>query len=608
MSDTDQTGVVEAALACALRGWPVFPVHGILDGACTCGGPACGSPGKHPRTKDGHHAATTDPDRIRSWWKRWAHSNLAVRTGSFSDLLVLDVDGEPGERSLCELQSRHMALPKTTAVETGTGRHLYFRHSGVSVSCSAGRLGSGLDVRADGGYVLAPPSRHRTGKCYRWTTPPDASPSRLPGWLLGLVLARPAAHTGVSPPDVIAQGSRNETLTSIAGTMRRRGLQPEEILPALRAVNERRCTPPLPAAELRGIARSVGRYQQTEKTTRDNPRTPRPRPVVVPLASVQPVRPSWLWPGRIPMGKLTLLAGDPGLGKSLLALDVAARVSSGADWPDTANPAAPGFVLLLSAEDDPADTVRPRLDAAGADVERITLLSAVLDGDGQRCFDIGRDVALLREILHTTAGVTLLVIDPLSAYLGSIDSHANADVRNALAPLAALAAEHGVAVLAITHLRKASGKAVYRMMGSLAFVAAARSAWLVEKDTELDRRLLLPVKSNLAPDQTPMAYTILDRGQGPVVSWQPGPVSAHVHQLSTDPTPSDLAPFDRALGLLASLLANGPRATAEVEDQARATGISVATLRRAREHLGISTTKLGYQGQWHLALPKDAQP
>jgi hypothetical protein len=189
-----------------------------------------------------------------------------------------------------------------------------------------------------------------------------------------------------------------------------------------------------------------------------------PGPLLRCFSDIAPKPLRWLWPSRIPLGKLTLLIGDPGLGKSLLTADIASRVTRGRPFPDGAT-CESGSVIFLSAEDDAADTIRPRLDAAGADVSRVHTLEAVrvqlTDGSlTEKAFNLETDCAALEVALRKHPDVRLIVIDPISAYLGGVDSHSNAEVRGVLARLATLAAQHGVAVLCITHLRKSAGAAV----------------------------------------------------------------------------------------------------------------------------------------------------
>lgn len=354
--------------------------------------------------------------------------------------------------------------------------------------------------------------------------------------------------------------------------------------------------------------------------------TPKPlpidgAPVIVRLSDVKPEPVAWLWPGRFALGKLTLIAGDPGLGKSFLTLNMAARVSTGAGWPDTPGVATtPGGVVLLSAEDGVADTIRPRLDAAGADVARIVALEAIrsVGGNGResaRTFDLSRDLLALESAIRSVEGCRLLVIDPVTAYLGGVDSHRNAEIRGLLAPLGAIAERHRVAVVAVTHLNKSGGgPAIYRAMGSLAFAAAARAAWAVSKDKDDPRRrLLLPIKNNIAPDTGGLAYRIEPLGVDgcPVVAWEPDPVNVSADDALAGDRDEGGGRTERddAAGWLADLLAHGPRPARDVERDARDAGYSIATVRRAKAAIGVVSRKPAFGGPWEWTLPaQDAQP
>jgi putative DNA primase/helicase len=247
------------------------------------------------------------------------------------------------------------------------------------------------------------------------------------------------------------------------------------------------------------------------------------RPIVVSLADVNPLPIDWLWFNRIPLGMLTLLLGDPGLGKSFFTLYMASRISTGGMWPDNEtqeNYAPKGSVVILTAEDDLAHVVRPRLDALGADVTKIVALEGVKITDENDCehceyFSLQRDLPALQQAVQNQKDTKLVVIDPLSAYLGGrIDSHKDSDVRSVLRPLVELAEKCGVAVIGVTHLNKNfTGKAVYRAMGSLAFLAAARTCWLVTADpnnTDSGRRLLTPAKHNVLIEPTGLAFETVD--------------------------------------------------------------------------------------------------
>ncbi len=178
-----------AALGYAARGWAVLPLHVPLPQGCSCEQDCGAGAGKHPRTRHGLKEASRNPDRIWSWWRRWPEANVGIRTGRESGLVVLDVDARhDGEASLETLEATYDRLPQTlTAHSGGGGRHLYFQHPGGHIPNSA-QLGglSGLDVRADGGYIVAPPSLHQSGQHYRWEEPMHPL-AALPGWLCELL-------------------------------------------------------------------------------------------------------------------------------------------------------------------------------------------------------------------------------------------------------------------------------------------------------------------------------------------------------------------------------------------------------------------------------------
>lgn len=270
-----------AALTYAALGLPVFPIHSATGvGACSCGIPACRNTGKHPRIPNGLHGSTRDTDQIAAWWRTWSDANIGVVTGAISDLWVLDIDPDAeGLENLERLEDQHALVPPTWCVETGgDGLHLWFRLGGATIRNSVSRIGPGLDVRGERGYVIVPPSNHCSGQSYRWAegwhpTQFDLIPA--PTWLETLALQasqkmippdRPPIGTQVggnhfaSPTIDIPQGSRNATLTRLAGAMRRHGAGEKAIEAALRIENTARCKPPLTDDEIATIARSVVRY------------------------------------------------------------------------------------------------------------------------------------------------------------------------------------------------------------------------------------------------------------------------------------------------------------------------------------------------------------
>ena len=253
--------MIEPALTLARFGFKVFPLHTPdASGACSCH-KDCGSVGKHPRTINGVTGATGDAAQIAQWFEQWPDANIGLATGADSGVFVVDVDPRhQGDDTLKRLQEQHGKFPEKVWASTGGGGwHLYFRHPGFPVKSRAHALGPGVDVKGEGGYVVAPPSLHASGRAYEWgdfDQPPDA-----PEWLLNLLReSAPQAPAFVAEGAEIAEGGRNSALTSLAGTMRRRGLSEEAIYAALSVENVGRCNPPLPDADVRKIAHSVARY------------------------------------------------------------------------------------------------------------------------------------------------------------------------------------------------------------------------------------------------------------------------------------------------------------------------------------------------------------
>jgi len=266
-----------AALDYAARGWPVLPLHSILDGRCTCDKLDCDSPAKHPWTPHGLKDATTDPSTIASWWRTKPNANVGMVTGTPSGRIVIDVDPRHGgDVGLEDLLVQHGSLPETVeALTGGGGRHIHLKHPGGEVkNIPDGKLAPGVGLKADGGYVVAPPSLHYTGNRYQWelsSDPGEVPLADAPAWLLALLaqLQDPPAPAAVAPQGGrIVDGKRNATLASLAGSMRRRGMTEAAILAALQADNRARCDPPLSDDKVAAIAKSIGRYPPAA------PRTP----------------------------------------------------------------------------------------------------------------------------------------------------------------------------------------------------------------------------------------------------------------------------------------------------------------------------------------------
>jgi len=317
------------------------------------------------------------------------------------------------------------------------------------------------------------------------------------------------------------------------------------------------------------------------------------------LSDVQPERVSWLWPGRIPAGKLVTLDGDPSLGKSTLSLAFAGIVTTGGTWPDSSPCNFPGDVILLSAEDGLADTVRPRLDAAGADVTRVHAVQGVTLPDGTLRPPTLADVDELHRLV-TETGARLLVVDVLMAYLPSgTDSHKDQDIRRVLSRLSSLADVTGCTVLLLRHLNKAKGgDPMYRGGGSIGIVGAVRAGMLVAKDPDdEDLRVLACTKSNLGPEPEALTYRLTDADVHGVarVEWI-GTSNHDARALLEDRSESpDRPERDEAAAWLEDyLIENGKARSGEVKTAASKVRISERTLKRAATELGVIYTPEGF--------------
>jgi len=327
------------------------------------------------------------------------------------------------------------------------------------------------------------------------------------------------------------------------------------------------------------------------------------------VADVEAEHVSWLWPGYLPAGKLCLLDGDPGAGKSTMTLDVAARVSTGSPMPDGAPCGRPGHVLLLSAEDGIGDTIRPRLEAAGADLTRVSVLTELLDDEQRgRPLDLSTDLAGIRPHINRV-GASLVVVDPLMAFLGTgVDSHRDQDIRRALHPLANLADQTGATVLIVRHLNKSSaGSALYRGGGSIGIIGAARAAFVVATDPDdAERRVLAPTKSNLAMQPPSLLYRLVsdpDRACGRIV-WE-GVSVRHADELLS--SGEQQGEQTEAATFLRELLEVEPLPAKVVLARARDAGVAERTLKRAKAHLGVDSIKTGFgeDARWLWKLPDE---
>ena len=316
----------------------------------------------------------------------------------------------------------------------------------------------------------------------------------------------------------------------------------------------------------------------------------------------QPI--TWLWRHWLAVGKLQLLAGAPGQGKTTIAMAMAATVTTGGRWPDGSR-CEVGNALIWSGEDDPADTLLPRLLAAGADRSRCYFIEGARRDGEVEPFDPARDLRQLQAAIGQIGGVKLLIVDPVvSAVTG--DSHKNTEVRRALQPLVDLGTACGCAVVGITHFAKGGQGAdpAQRIVGSVAFTAVARVVLVAAKvkgKEGQDARILARAKSNIGPDDGGFEYHLeqtepMPGIQASYITWGK-PVEGSARDLLTDPDEDNTEHMDVS-GFLRSLLAGGPVSAKSIYLDAEGAGYSKDQIKRAAAKMGVQRTKSGMNGGW----------
>lgn len=337
---------------------------------------------------------------------------------------------------------------------------------------------------------------------------------------------------------------------------------------------------------------------------------------LISAASIIPRPIQWLWDGWLAQGKLHILAGAPGTGKTTIALAMAATISAGGRWPD-GTAAIEGDVLIWSGEDGLDDALVPRLLASGANLNRIHFVSGVRDGDRVRPFDPATDMAKLFATMAQLSNPRLIVIDPIVSAVNG-DSHKNAEVRRGLQPLVDLAQQTGMAVLGISHFTKgtAGRDPTERVTGSLAFGALARLVMCTAKPAEDGaKRRLVRAKSNIGPDGGGFEYDLVQTRVpnhsdiiGQAVRWGnalEGSARALLAEVETTPGDGDTGALAKAEAFLRNLLADGAVPADKVKNAAEEAGAKWATVRRAKDALGIVTIKRGMNGGWWWMFPSD---
>jgi hypothetical protein len=350
--------------------------------------------------KEWQKNATTDLPQLEAWSTQFPACNWGMATGKDSGLFVIDIDGSEGRAALEELARQGLTLPETLAVTTGRtdgGEHRYYRMpAGVDIrNDQSGRIAGHIDVRGTGGFVVVPPSIHASGKRYSFIEP-DAPIADAPDWVIKRLTVRQAKPALVAADGAVGPGSRTPLLVSLAGKLHSQGVPAAGIEAALNGLNAT-FTPPHPAEKIRRIVADLTRRYPPGTAPEER------RPDLICLRDVAPRAVDWLWQPYLALGMLAMLSGDPGAGKTFIALATAATFTNG--YTPSGTPCEPIHALYLSVENAPAEVVRPRFDSLGGDPGRLHLLRGSVwseDGEQRQGAISLSDVAILDAALGKT--------------------------------------------------------------------------------------------------------------------------------------------------------------------------------------------------------------
>jgi len=483
------TTSLEAALTYAEKGWPLLPVYEVADGCCACGQATSATghkPGKHPRTSHGVADASVDEACVREWWRRYPNAAVGIATGRESGLVVLDVDPRNGgEESLARLQGVQGKLPSTLAVRTGGGgTHYFFRHPRDRIVPNRAPLSGfpGLDLKGDGGYVVAPPSRHVSGARYEWLEPRQEI-ADAPAWLLelagekrlvGRVEYAPGVDSSTLPPRVAAllaadgrirsrferspEGLSDQTPSgvdcSLAVLLAHHGFAGDVIEAAVRCSRRKEGLDDKPASYFEAtIGKALAVAQAALPETPQKHVGVAPRPVVPGprLVSLQELldepeeETPWVVEGLLPASGLSLVVGKPKVGKSTFARWMALAVAQGKPFLGLA--VAQGPVIYLALEEKRGEVKRHLREMGASGPEPLHFLLEAAPEAAMAWLD--REVRARKPVL--------IVIDTMQRFLRLSDLNEYAQVTNAIDPVLALARDTDAHVMLVHHARKGSG-------------------------------------------------------------------------------------------------------------------------------------------------------
>lgn len=553
-----------ACLAAALRyldlGWsPIIVCPPDHAGTSHQHRNQCGSPGKSPigRWKQYQTAAASAAD-LRGFWQRCPFGNVGIVTGRVSGIVAIDVDGELGYETLHTMAGGD--LPITLSFSSGRDMGYRFIYSlegydgpvpTIPITVTGVQC---LKILGDGSQTVAPPSRHSNGESYCWQArraPGDTPIVPMPMWLADFMRnyrqdrSTPATQPREIAPTEIRAGARNTMLAQLAGSARRMGSPEHELLGLLqlanaRCVDDTGAPAPLPDAELRAIAHSIAGYEPHNATILAiqqgfNPptlptatRAAESREAeVIELETVELVPINWLWRNWFPIRYVAIVEGHPGLGKSQLMVDIASRITRGDVMPDGSPNGfgEPRNVIIINHEDGAGDVLKPRHQAAGAVMSRLSLFHRIRSiPKNEFHFPVfpGPDLEVLEQMIRDkNAG--MIELDPFPAYFDpKLDAWKDAEVRQFMMPFQTLAYRNNCVIVMVRHLTKSNsgGLSVTRGQGGIGFVGGARAGLVVDRHPDDDNmRVAAPFKLNYGPEVAGLDFQIVEHAPASRVQW-----------------------------------------------------------------------------------------
>ena len=556
---------------------------------------------KSPATKTGYKAATTSESQIEKWWTDMPDCNIGVATGaSYGGLVVIDLDnhegtGISGYESLKEWQRENGELPDTWTSITGSGGYHFIYKDTATHKCRTG-LYEGVDIRSEGGYIVAPPSLHPNGRRYEWEQGPgDCGIAQADGRVKHFLMGPPQRESGqraFSMPETIPEGERTNALIRLIGSQRAKGLSDEAIKAAVSAENAARCVPPLTDQELEKMVfpalKKGWKVERPYTAGKDGGNT---RANIghslemVTMDKAEEKAPEWLVTDYIPRYQITSMAGDGGSGKTTVWCSLAADISNGrrtfleSFLPDGFGGGTPQKVMFFSAEDSFEYTLKRRLRKNGANLANIISI----DIADERFQDIKFNSIFLERLIekHRPA---LCIFDPIQAFVPpDIRMGDRNAMRSCMAPLIGHGEKYGTTFLIIEHANKQSGVwGRKRIADSADIWDISRSVIMAGETNEPGIRYLAHEKSNYGRTGSTILYAIEDE----VIQFKGYTQKKDKDFVAEADYTTRLAPQrDEAKEFILDFLKDGEKEVAELDEMAAAMSISKNAMKNAKADL-----------------------